>query len=109
MFYAIAVIVALFASMGHIFFKKFALKTSRPMPRGLLDGHLAFGIILFGSSVILSIIAMRFIDFSAFYSFTALNYLFISIFARRFLGERFDKSKIVGNLIIIAGILIYNL
>ena len=42
-------------------------------------------------------------------SFTALNYLFIAILAKMYLKEKIDKSKIIGNLIIIIGILVYNL
>ena len=109
MFYAIAVVVAIFASFGHICFKTFALKNKTASPTSLLDGHLALGITLFGSSVVLSIIALKFIDFSAFYSFTALNYLFISVLSKIFLKERLDRSKIIGNMIIIVGVLVYNL
>ena len=109
MFYAVAVIVAIFASIGHICFKKFALKGKIILPAMLVDRHLVAGTTLFGASVILSIIALKFIDFSAFYSFTALNYLFISVLSKIYLKERIDKKKIIGNLIIILGILVYNL
>jgi len=109
MFYAVAVAVAIFTSFGHICFKTFALKNKTALPASLLDRHFALGIMLFGSSVILSIIALKFIDFSAFYSFTALNYLFISVLSKIYLKERLDKSKIIGNMIIIVGILVYNL
>ena len=109
MFYAVAVIATIFASIGHICFKKFALKGKIMSLAMLMNRHLVVGTILFGSSVILSIIALKFIDFSAFYSFTALNYLFISVLSKIYLKERIDKKKIIGNLIIIVGILVYNL
>ena len=109
MFYAVAVIVAIFASFGHICFKTFALKHKTAFPALLMDRHLIFGSAFFGTSVILSIIALKFIDFSSFYSFTALNYLFISVLSKVYLKERIDKSKIIGNVIIIFGILVYNL
>ncbi len=109
MFYAVAVIVAIFASFGHICFKTFALKHRTTFPTLLMDRHLIFGSAFFGTSVILSIIALKFIDFSSFYSFTALNYLFISVLSKIYLEERIDKSKIIGNVIIILGILVYNL
>ncbi len=109
MFYAVAIIATIFASIGHICFKKFALKGKIASLSQLIDWHLVVGTVLFGSSVILSIVALKFIDFSVFYSFTALNYLFISILSKIYLLERIDRKKIIGNLIIILGILVYNL
>jgi drug/metabolite transporter (DMT)-like permease len=109
MFYAVAVIVAIFASIGHICFKKFALKGKTALPALLMDWHLISGSAFFGTGVILSIIALKYIDFSAYYSFTALNYLFISGLSKIYLKERIDQRKIIGNLIIISGILVYNL
>ena len=109
MFYAVAVAATLFASLGHICFKKFAVKPRTPIPLCLFDVHLVIGVPVFAASAILGIIALRFIDFSVFYSFTALNYLFISVLSKRFLGEEIDKRKIIGNLIIIVGILVYSL
>jgi len=109
MFYAVAVIVAIFASIGHVCFKKFALKGKTVFPALLMDRHLILGSAFFGMSVVLSIIALKFIDFSAYYSFTALNYLFISVLSKIYLKEWIDQRKIIGNLIIISGILVYNL
>ncbi len=109
MFYAVAVIVAIFASIGHICFKKFALKCKTAFPALLMDRHLISGSAFFGTSVILSIIALKFIDFSSFYSFTALNYLFISVLSKIYLKEQIDRSKIIGIVIIAIGILVYNL
>jgi len=52
---------------------------------------------------------MRVIDFSVFYSFTALNYFFIMVFAWKILKEDIDKWKAVGNFLVIVGIVIFNL
>ena len=109
MFHALVIIATIFASVGHICFKKFALKHVTVFSVMLRDRHLIFGSACFGTSVILSIIALKVIDFSVYYSFTALSYLFISVLSKRYLKERIDKTKIIGNLIIIVGILVYNL
>jgi len=58
---------------------------------------------------VMAIVAMRVIDFSAFFSFTALSYPFISILSRVVLREQVDRSKILGNAVIVLGILVYNL
>jgi len=52
---------------------------------------------------------MRVIDFSDFYSFTALSYVFIMFFCWKILKEDIDKLRIIGNLLVIAGVIIFNL
>jgi drug/metabolite transporter (DMT)-like permease len=96
-------------SLGHICFKRFALKPKKSLLSGLVDPFFGFGVFLFGSSTILSIVTMRFIVYSVFYSFTALNYMFISILSKVHLKEHIDRKKVFGNIIIITGILVYNL
>ncbi|HEO72114.1 MAG TPA: hypothetical protein ENN80_12705 [Candidatus Hydrogenedentes bacterium] len=107
--YAIGVLVAVMASTGHMFFKRFALKRRFVFPHSLFDPHLDAGLFLFGSSVILTLIAVHYLDFSVYYSLTALNYVFISALSKVYLGERIDRQKIIGNAVIILGIVVYNL
>ncbi len=52
---------------------------------------------------------MRFMEFSIFYSFTALNYLFIMFFSWKILKEKFDILRILGNVLVIIGVIIFNL
>ena len=61
------------------------------------------------SSPVLSVTTMRFMEFSIFYSFTALNYLFIMFFSWKILKEKFDRLRIIGNVLVIIGVIIFNL
>ena len=54
----------------------------------LKNWNLILAIILFLAVTILSVITMRFMEFSIFYSFTALNYLFIMFFSWKILKEK---------------------
>jgi len=108
-FYGVAVLTAICASIAHILFKLFALSFASLSLGACWDWRLGMGVFLFGTSVVLTIVSLRVIDFSAFYSFTALNYLFISVLSKTFLGENLDREKVLGNTIIVAGILVYNL
>ena len=71
--------------------------------------NLIIAIILFLTTTVLSIITMRFMEFSIFYSFTALNYLFIMFLSWKILKEKFDRLRILGNVLVIVGVIIFNL
>lgn len=109
MSYALAVAACLFASLGQVCLKIFAVKVRTPTLASFFNIHLAFGVPLFITSAILGIIALRVLDFSVYYSVTVLNYLFISAFSKKLLKEEIDKRKIIGNLMIIAGLIVYSL
>jgi multidrug transporter EmrE-like cation transporter len=65
--------------------------------------------LLFFAVTVLSVITMRFMEFSIFYSFTALNYLFMMFFSWKMLKENFDILRIIGNILVIIGVIIFNL
>ena len=109
MSYTLVVGATLLSSCAHVFLKRYALAKNMRDAGGLLDRRFLLGMALFGSSVSLGVAALFFLEFSQYYAVTALNFLFISIFSYRFLGEPMDRYKIVGNLIIITGILVFNL
>ena len=109
LYYLLSILCAILASYAQVKLKLFGLK-DKPLLRfsNLYDFDLVISVGLFGGSVILSLYVLHFLDFSVFYSFTSLNYLFITLFSHYLLGEDIDLYKVVGNLIIIAGLLVFN-
>jgi len=71
--------------------------------------NLVIAVVLFLSVTVLSILVMRFMEFSIFYSYTALNYLFIMFFSWKMLKEKFDRLRIMGNVLVIIGVIVFNL
>lgn len=71
--------------------------------------NLVLAIILFLLVTVLSVVTMRFMEFSIFYSFSALNYLFIMFFSWKILKEKFDRLRILGNVLVVIGVIIFNL
>jgi len=71
--------------------------------------NLVLAIILFLLITVLSIVTMRFMEFSIFYSFSALNYLFIMFFSWKILKEKFDILRILGNVLVVVGVIVFNL
>ncbi len=106
---AVAVAAILSASLGHIFLKKFALRSREPVYKRLFDAHFVLSAAFFVASAGLGMVALMFMEFSVFFSWTALSYIFISVLSRACLGEEIDKRKVLGNLFIIVGILVYNI
>jgi drug/metabolite transporter (DMT)-like permease len=106
--YVLAVLAPLLASVGQILLKRAAVRGGRLLgaPRYTLE--LLLGAVLFGTSAVAGVLCMRVLEFSAFYSMTALSYVFIAVLAHFHLRERFDRAKVAGSIITIAGVFIYN-
>jgi drug/metabolite transporter (DMT)-like permease len=85
------------------------LNLSEGILSNIKNWNLILAIFLFIATTVLSVITMRYMDFSIFYSFTALNYLFIMFFSWKILKEKFDRLRIIGNILVIIGVIIFNL
>ena len=85
------------------------LAPDKGLSYNIRNRNLILAIMLFLTTTILSVHVMRYMDFSIFYSFTALNYLFIMFFSWKILKERFDRLRIIGNVLVIIGVIIFNL
>lgn len=107
----LAVLAQLIVALAQINLKigSIKVKFERPLKQNLKNKYLLLSIFLFLFVPFLSIFTMRIMDFSVFYSFTALNYFFIMIFSWRILKEDIDKFRIIGNILVIIGIVVFNL
>lgn len=106
--YLLPVLTAVLASFGQLFFKLSAKQGSTKLINKLFQWQFITGGLFFFFSASSSIIALKYIPFSIFYSFSALNYLFIGFLSHLILKEKFDIQKITGLFIIVIGIIIYN-
>ena len=66
------------------------------------------GLIIFGFSSMLYSLVLSREDLSYAYPFVALNYIFVTILAWRFLGEQVPPLRIVGLSVIFLGVLIFS-
>ena len=67
--------------------------------------HISLGIALFLVSSYFFVLGIRQGELSVLYPMVSLAYFFTLIWARLFFGEPFTRNKIVGLLLILAGIL----
>lgn len=103
---AVLVLVALLSAAGHLLFKQTAVlglgwRAKLQQPRFLL------GCVFFGVAPVLTYLAARHLDFSIIFAATALNFPFVMILARVFLGEPLDRAKVVGVCGIVLGLLLF--
>ena len=111
LYISLAILIQFLVALSQVIFKIGALKVDfkKPLVYNLKNKYLLTSIFLFLIVPVLSVITMRVIDFSDFYSFTALSYFFIMLFSWKILKEDIDRLKIIGNLLVIAGVIIFNL
>lgn len=109
LYYVFGVMVAFFASLGQIMLKKASLDSRSNNLSIITNAHLLYGVFYFILSALLSIYSMRRIQFSIFFSLTAFNYIFIISLSKMLLKEKLDVYKIAGCIIILFGILIFNI
>jgi drug/metabolite transporter (DMT)-like permease len=64
------------------------------------------GNLLFLFAIISNFFAMKFIPLFVVYAFTALNYVFVTIASRVFLGEEVKKNNIFASMLIASGVLL---
>lgn len=111
LYISLAVIVQFLVALAQVILKIGARRVDfkKPIFYNLKNRHLLLSIFLFLLVPVISVITMRVIDFSNFYSFTALSYFFIMVFSWAILREEIDRLRIIGNLLVIAGVVIFNL
>jgi len=69
----------------------------------------ASGYLIFLIVTIFSILALRGLSLKFYYALTSLNYILVLIFSYIILKEEITKNKIIGIILIVWGIIIFNL
>ncbi len=111
LYISLAILIQLLVALAQVNLKIGATKVNfkKPLVYNLKNKHLMTSIFLFLFVPVLSVITMRVIDFSVFYSFTALSYFFIMLFSWKVLREDIDRLRVIGNFLVIAGVIVFNL
>ena len=104
-----------FTGIGQVFFKKAVKPLETPnlrqagsygtFLRGVLTSPLIWlGFLTIGSGIVVWLIALAQTELSVAFPIGSLQYLVILVTARIFLGERIDRMKLMGTMLVIAGI-----
>lgn len=94
----------LIGAFGPILLKKGSAKKLSKIKSLATNYHLFGGIGLYAIGTILFIHALKGGDLSVLYPLVALSYVWVSLLSVKFLGEKMNKFKWIGVLLIIIGV-----
>lgn len=97
----------LIASCSQIILKKSASKEYSSIIREYLNVRVIIGYGMMFISTILTIFAFKGLDYKNGPIIESLGYIFIMFLSRIFLKEKITKKKIIGNSLILLGILVF--
>lgn len=108
-FYLFMLTAVMLASFAQILLKKGAMKKHKSIFFEYLNPHVicGYGIMMVG--MLLNILAYRKVEYKNGPVIESLGFLFVMILSWFFFREKITKKKVIGNLIILAGILIFYL
>ena len=97
------------SSVSQIVLKKAAGKVYSSPVREYLNPMVIGAYGMFFCSVILTMLALKYVPLSMSPILESTGYIFVSVMGYFFLKERFSRRKLAGFVLILAGIVIFNL
>ena len=98
------VIATVVGAFGAIYLKKASSDFSLKL-KFLLNKFFLLGVLFYGISTIIYLIALRFGELSILFPTVSTVYIWVNIFSKQFLGEKMTKFKWFGVFIIILGVI----
>lgn len=106
--YSMLLVASVFiASCSQILLKQSSNKKYNSIIREYLNAKVIIGYGMMVLSTILTIFAFKGLDYKNGTIIESFGYIFIMILSRIFLKEQITKNKIIGNALILLGILVY--
>ncbi len=106
-FLILFLVSVLISSCSQIILKKSASRQHENAVREILNPMVIGAYVCFLGSSLLTTFSYKGVPLSLGPVLEATSYIYIVILSRLFLNERITKKKLIGNILIIAGILIY--
>ena len=97
------------AAFSQILLKMSARKTYPSVIREYLNPHVIIGYGMMVLSTVLTILAYRGLDYKNGPVIESLGYILVMILSLIFFGEKITRRKLLGNLLILAGIFVFYL
>ncbi len=107
MAFCLAFISVLTASFAQILLKKSALNKHDSFASEYLNRNVIIGYCLLGVSTIFTVFALTVLTIQDIAMIETTSYLMVMLSGRIFLKERITKGKVIGNLLILCGILLF--
>jgi len=107
--FLIMIISGVLSSFSQVLLKKSAQTKKDSIVKEYLNAYVIAGYGITGLCMVLTMIAFMGIDLKYGAVLESLTYLYIMVLSRIFFGEKLTKKKVAGNLIIVAGVIIFSL
>src|SRR5574344_1885847 len=107
--YIIAVISVTIASLSQVLLKKSSMKKYPSFIREYLNPYVIIGYLMLFGSMMITVYVFGKLPFMSIPIIESLGYVLVLIFGLLFFGEKITKRKLIGMIVIIAGIIIYNI
>lgn len=104
-----AVASVLTAGISQIFLKKGAMRPHISFIRDYLNVPVVCGYGLMFASVLVTMFAYRGLEYMSIAVIEAIGYIWVPVLSYFFFKEKFTRNKVVGILIILVGIVVYNI
>ena len=105
----ILIFSVLVSSVSQIILKKSSVEEHKSLIREHLNFKVILGYGLLVLSTILTVIALKGISYKSEPIIESIGYIFIMILSRIFLKEKITVRKVIGNALILIGILVFNI
>lgn len=103
----ILLLSVIISSLSQIFLKKSATTTHKNFISEYFNFQVIFSYIIFFIAIMLDVIALKKVPVSFIPVIESSSYIFIILFSRFFLNEKFTKRKILSIFIIFTGIIFF--
>ena len=97
------------SSVSQILLKKSANKTYESTLKEYLNPLVIIAYGMFFCSMLITMYCYRFVDVSAGPILESAGYIFVAVLGAVFLKERFTAKKLIGMLVLLAGIVLFSL
>ncbi len=104
--YIAAIAAVIIAAVSQVLLKKEANNKHETFIGKFMNAKVILAYILLFGSLFLNTVALRNMELTVLPCITASSFIWILLFSYIYLGERPGKNKIIGSLIIAAGIII---
>lgn len=103
------IIAVIINAFSQILLKESANKKHKNIIREYFNFRVIFSYTLFFVSMLMNTVSLKTIGLKDIQVYMSLSYLFVLILSRLMLGEKITKNKLLGNVIIILGIVVFNI
>ncbi|MFH1648971.1 MAG: EamA family transporter [Candidatus Woesearchaeota archaeon] len=105
----IMIVSSLLGAFGQVALKKGA-KAFKLTFKGILNNkQFLSGVTLYGFAVIIFLGVLKYAELSYVYPLVSMSYIWVTLFSNKMLGEKMNKWKIIGIVLLIVGIVLINL